>query len=253
MHQFVKQFQEKGYFEYPINDSLRHMLINLSEIWTAFYMQPIKQKEIHHFSEYGGGYEYKGPESRDYKENFHISLKYAIPNKASAVDVTMIYTAQTVIREMIRVVKEMTEIMSEAVGIDLEGIVCKDFHSWVIRLLYYPPRLQEEQQEDIIMAASHIDKGLTTHLFESAPGLQVLWKKNSQDQEKVWHDVIGREGFVHGYLGMLGQLYFHSMFPALCHRVISNNRTITQGRKSGVLFSDFGRFRYDKDTWGPTQ
>ena len=51
--------------------------------WKRFLLQSRKDKLLQSFNDYLGGYEYKGPKSLDYKENFHVSLDYELPMNAT--------------------------------------------------------------------------------------------------------------------------------------------------------------------------
>lgn len=244
MNPFIDHFRHSGYFEYPIVNSLKKDLSKLAEYWRLFYEQPLSEKEKHIFSDYVGGYEYKGPESLDYKENFHLSLKYKIPeNSTSLVDFAFLTSAKKFISSSWHMIVPMIEIMDQATDSNMASLLIED--NFTLRFLHYFPR-EGTSLENNFLAAPHIDKGVTIHFYEDHPGLQVLWGNQ-------WNKVYHNPDNVHGYFGMLGQLYSNCGFPALCHRVVPTPKTIKYGRTSIVLFIDFGDKIYNKEKFGSTQ
>lgn len=240
MNTFVTEFRKNGYFKYSLETSLKNTSDKLAVAWKQFCLLRLDQKEKHFFGK-NGGYEYKDENCQDHKENFHLTLDYSLPSNISTpAEWIFVDIGKEFIYESFIVVKNMIKIMSDAIEVDLTDIVCKNIHMWTLRFLYYPPQKRE------YLAISHIDKGITTHWYEDAPGLQVFWNGR-------WHNVSHDKNHVQGYFGLLGQYYSHSNFPALCHRVVSSKETQERGRNSIVMFSDFGDVRYNKELFGSTQ
>lgn len=244
MNPFIDHFRHNGYFEYPILNSLKKDLSKLVEYLRLFYEQPLAKKQKHIFSDYIGGYEYRGPESLDFKENFHLSLGYNIPEDTkNSTSLNFLKFGKKLIPYFFDTFMPMIEIMDEATDSSISTLLTQE--RFTVRFLHYFPR-EGKNIENNLLAAAHIDKGITIHLYEDYPGLQVLWGNQ-------WNKVYYNLKNVHGYFGMLGQLYSNCSFPALCHRVVSTPKTLVYGRTSIVLFIDFGDKIYDKEIWGSTQ
>jgi isopenicillin N synthase-like dioxygenase len=240
MNKLVTRFRKNGYFKYGLEPCFMKDSNSLASSWKLFCSQSLRHKEKHIFGQ-NGGYEYKDENSQDHKENFHLTLDYSTSFKVNTLaDIVFIDKGKKFIHKSFTVISEIVQIMSDTIEVDLTDIVCNDISRWVLRFLYYPPQKRE------YLAISHIDKCITAHWYEDAPGLQIFWNG-------TWHNVQHKENCVHGYFGLLGQYYSRSNFPALCHRVISSKETRERGRNSIVMFSDFGNVRYNKDFFGPTQ
>lgn len=243
MNQFVKDFLENGYFEYPIPPKLAEQFARFRKSWQMFYTQPMRHRLIHTFDDYLGGYEYNGPEKRDHKQIFHITSEYELPKKSSLVDIELVMTGKNLLIPAKKIVSDMIEIMSEAVNVDLSVMAMGGLKTSSFRLINYPPRPKNFPK---IWAAAHIDKGLTSHWDESCSGFEIKWNGE-------WKKVRHHRNKIMGYFGMLGQFYSKCNFPALNHRVVGTPTSYLKGRDTTVLFSDFGDVRYDKATWGSTQ
>lgn len=243
----IKQFKDNGYFTYPFPENLNSDCRYLASLWKHFCQLSIEQKKQYAFFESIGGYEFKDKDSLDFKENFHFSLKgyqhykEAILNPGTASLLFM--QAEKTIRDSFVYVEKMFEIFDQLSGVNMTSML--DINRFTLRFLHYFPRIEARKPSDFL-AAPHVDKGMTIHLFETTSGLEVLW-------DGAWRKAVHDPGKVLGYFGLLGQYYSKSKFPALCHRVAPTPITMKHGRSSIVLFVDFGDVVYDKETWGSTQ
>lgn len=244
MEQYINEFKENGYFRYPAPELQRLAKNTLFQYWKAFCSQSDEEKLRHVFTEEIGGYELKIHPGSEYKENFHVSLAYKIPENASLTSRIFIEHAQEFIKMTPSVVRPMVHVLSKVADTNLFEMVIKNMSTWQLRFLHYFPR--PIGMEDAHLANAHVDKGITIHWWEDAPGLQRFWQGD-------WHDVLAKEGEIHGYFGLLGQYYSKCAFPALNHRVVANKFTARYGRSSIVMFCDFGDVRYDKENRGPTK
>jgi len=234
--------KEHGYVQIPYEKHINYFIKTTMELWKKFHNQELSHKLKFVFGE-EGGYEYKGPTDPDYKENFHISLSYN-PDYPwmTNIDRDFICAAQKLIFESMNIALEVAGILDEGTDtFNVPGLTNESQNSWMLRLLHYPPRESKD-----LLAIPHIDKAVTIHLDEDAPGLQILWKNE-------WQSVEPMAGHVLAYPGMLGQYYSECEFPALCHRVQATEQTCLKGRNSIVLFVRFGDVVYDKGTFGKTQ
>lgn len=236
---------KQGYFSVPVSDDLTKKIKNLSGLWDVFCLQKQERKESHIFTK-TGGYEYKGPEQADHKENFHLTLEYELSLFSTDTDFEFIDAGKKLITGLMPTVKNVADQISNTTGINLSDVVCSSQKNWIVRFLHYFP----QNKPDGIIAAPHADKGtFTVHLTESSGGFQVLWGDR-------WRDVPGTEGYVHGYPGLLGQYLTECKTHALCHRVVQDEISKKNGRTSIVVFIDLGgkgEVYYDKATYGTSQ
>ena len=215
--------------------------------WQEFIAQPVKVKQRHTFIE-GKGYEYRGPEELDYKETFHVTSDYKLHLHATDADKKYVRVAQGFIEEVEFFVRALSVGISlGGHGFDFAQLILKPPSTHLLRSIHYFPRTADQvMKEKIIAAASHLDKGLTIHWYQSDDGLQILW-------EGKWCTIVHPEDAVLFYMGLLGQLYSKCIFTAVCHRAVATHKTEVIGRRVHVSFIDFGTMRYDKGTYGPTQ
>lgn len=245
----TQQLKALGYTTIPYQAPLDSSVVRVMNGWNAFCEQSLAHKSLFTYSEIGG-YEYKGPESLDYKENFHVSLEYleSIANKdsiLSGIDKEFFAAANEFLRTCEPLVRSVTDIMDDASGAQIQALAMEDpISNWTLRLLHYPKR---KSTEGAFLAAPHPDKaGLTIHLAEDMAGLEVLWNGE-------WHEAHPAKGEALAYPGILTQYHSEGAITALCHRVRSVPNITECGRHSIVLFVDFGNMVYDKEKFGNTQ
>jgi isopenicillin N synthase-like dioxygenase len=239
---------ENGIVFLPISSSFLTLIKELDAHWVEFLSQDDSHKQIHVFED-GMGYEYRSPDEPDYKETFHIRPGYQLPKKHSEADVRFVQTAKIVLIELIPIVANFAESLSDLAQRDMKAFVTTHVEQWILRSLNYPPRTTEQiENKDTILADGHVDKCLTFGLTETAPGLEILSIKDKQ-----WVPVKHKEGYLHGYAGLLGQYYTNCEVKALCHQVVTTPVTERDGRRSHVSFIDFGAVQYNKAKYGRTQ
>lgn len=233
--------KEHGYVFIP-HQIDKEIIKRLISKWIEFHSQPLEHKKTFVFGE-NGGYEYKGPEHPDFKENFHISLNYLENNihTYNGIDMNFFNIASAFIYENKDLIKEAVNIVT--LGNLSELQVEEAVMNAQLRFLHYPSR---DFVEGGILAIPHVDKGITIHFTEDAPGFQVLWKGR-------WINVGQMANHILAYPGLLGQYYSKCEFPALCHRVVNTKETSEKGRNSIVMFIDPGNVTYNKSKYGKTQ
>lgn len=238
--------QEHGYVQLPYNESLKKPLGRLMNAWKDFCGQSLSHK-LQYPMTMSGGYESKQKigQTFDEKEDFHLSLAYDIWSIEKVVitpiDKEFVEAGHDFIREVYDLIMDVGSVFGQDSMFDLVEEFSKAFERWTIRLLRYPAGVTEHE-----IAVSHVDKGITVHFAEDAPGLEVFWRNE-------WKLVEPMHGHILAYSGMLGQYYSECRFPALCHRVVSTPQTFANGRNSIVMFIDFGNVVYDKERFGRTQ
>lgn len=233
----------KGYETLPYDPDTQQLVKNLAQAWKSFLDQPLEEKMKLAYSN-NTGYENKGPEARDYKEDFHVTLQYpvsAIPG-ISSVSIEFLKAAHAVLCNQ-NLVRSLAELLTESSDFDFVKAMIENSSSWIVRCLYYPP------QEKEIIAAEHPDKGpATIHVYDSTPGLQG-WINGKWE-----YMVFDHTSEAVGYPGLLGQFHSKCTVKALPHRVISTSTSRKEGRISIVIFVDFpGKVIYNKAKFGPTQ
>lgn len=232
-----------GHTQVKYEEDLKRSLYDLMRSWRNFCAQGIEHKQEFVMT-LAGGYESKNKigQTFDQKENFHVSMAYEPShNNLTEIDTEFIFNSKLTIQAMFKLTLEIAEIFGYGSDFDLKKLFSEAQENHTLRLLHYPAGNDEK-----IIAQPHVDKGITIHLLEDAPGLELLWRG-------VWRAVHPAPGHLLTYSGMLGQYYSQCEFPALCHRVVSTPKTFAYGRNSIVMFIDFGDVVYDKETFGRTQ
>lgn len=232
-----------GYETVPYGLHTQELVRSLANAWSAFLRQPLEEKLKLSYVD-GVGYENKGPDDPDYKEDFHITLAYTPDyNRNLSVTTALFIKAAHDVLENQSIVMPLAELLTESSDFNFVERMMANPERWIVRCLYYPPQQRE------FLAAEHPDKGpATLHVYDSTPGLQGYWNGS-------WKAL----DFKHGeeavcYPGLLGQYYSKCNVKALPHRVVSTQESRANGRISVVLFADFEtEVRYNKPAFGRTQ
>lgn len=243
----VSAFKLAQYFQMKHSAAFGEKKNRHAAAWQEFCSQPMAVKRNHSFG-FAGGYEYKDENNLDYKEDFHVSLRYLIPANATDIDRKYINSGKELIHEALPFVKYAAQVASEVAQCDFVKDVVVNHEKWQLRDLHYFPRLARHLENDpILLAVSHVDKGLTIHLMEDAEGFEVL---SLQDE---WEPVELEENSLLVYGGLDAQYYSQGRIIAKCHRVRATQKTEQLGRHASVVFAGFGTMKYDKQTHGKTQ
>lgn len=241
-----KELSKQGHSFLRIPERIISLTKILDASWEEFIAQPIHVKQKHSFVN-GVGYEYRGSTELDYKETFHITRKYELHNSATTVDRYYVETAQDFIEETSDFAFGLIGSLFESYGYNKAYLQSSPSCTHLLRSIHYFPRTMDQvMQEKSIAAASHVDKGVTIHWFQTNDGLQILW-------EGEWRMIVHPDDVVMFYMGLLGQLYSNCDFIAVCHRAIVTPQTEVLGRRVHVSFIDFGGWFYDKNKWDSAQ
>lgn len=231
-----------GYIQNPYPTRLEKDVNFMENLWEMFCNQNLEHKQQYIYTR-TGGYEYKDPEEKDYKENFHISLNYdhKLPlDKLSEVDKDFFHYGKKLINDNVPVVADIVDIID--VHNDLKDMIMMSKDIWTLRLLHYPTRPYQKNQ---FLAVSHPDKaGITIHLTETMEGLEILWNE-------TWKPIHKMAGHVIGYPGATTQYHTKCVIKGLCHRVRMLPEIAQRSRFSMVMFIDYGDIFYNK-ILGPT-
>lgn len=232
-----------GFVQIARDPKLKRQIDLVMEAWKAFYEQDIEHKN-QYLMTHAGGYELKNKtgETYDNKENMHISIDYDPKVKNMSLrDQVLFNRARRLIRVLFDSIMNVARVFDGYGDSNVVELFEQAKYNFILRLLHYPSGSPDE-----VLASSHVDKGITVHVTENAPGLQILWKGQ-------WLSIEPEPDHLLAYAGMLGQYYACCAVPALDHRVINCEQTFKNGRDSAVIFIDIGDVTYDKDKWGRTQ
>lgn len=243
LKELKKDLTNSGFVQIARDPKLKRQIDLVMEAWKGFYEQDIAHKQKYVMT-HTGGYELKNKtgETYDNKENMHISLAYEPDFKSLSLEDKVLFTrAKDLIKALFNSIMNVAIVFDGYGDSDVVELFEQAKNNFILRLLHYPSGSPEE-----ILAVSHIDKGITIHITENAPGLQILWKGQ-------WLSIEPEPDHLLAYAGLLGQYYTCCAVPALCHRVINCDQTFKHGRDSMVMFIDIGDMTYDKKEWGRTQ
>jgi isopenicillin N synthase-like dioxygenase len=234
-----------GYVTHEINSEFQQQTQKVLELWKEFCNLPQDIKDRYVF-QMPGGYEYKGETERDYKENVHITLPYKPEqfwSNPTQIERDFFRESKKLIAMSFGYVLEIAKKMGIQKNSEFYQLLSKSIHEWKLRLLHYPKRDKLPK----FLAASHPDKaGMTTHLVEDMPGLEIFWNGK-------WVPVHAPDGSVLAYPGLTTQFYTGCELKGLCHRVVPKKDIKKRSRYSIVIFSDCGNKYYDKTTLGAAQ
>lgn len=242
------QLRDLGFARAGYPSEFKKAAQNIALNWRSFYVQNPKHKNLIIFDE-TGGYEEKNkvidPQLLDYKEDFHVTLKYDFKTGSfnpSSADLLFLETSRNFL--------EYFEPQIRLIAKHLTELTYKNFSKyalnsdgWTLRFLHYYP------QKGKNLAHYHLDKGgHTIHLYESCPGLECFWKGQ-------WRPVSFSKDEMVFFPGIIGQHLSHGELKALSHRVVSSKESKAVGRVSIVLFNDYVDYPYvfNKELFGPTQ
>lgn len=242
-------FANDGYISMPSSEKMHQLILAFIKAWRNFCDQSLRHKKLISF-ENDRGYEHKGQEHFDQKENFHFSLDYRFENNfnPSQDDENLLRLARILLMEMQSVIIDTAQTLRRITGEDFEKHAL-DKRGLTLRALHYFPTKKD------LLAKPHPDKGgHTFHLYDSVPGLEVLWPKDWGDKPS-WQSVVTSGEKIIIFPGLLGQFVSKGELKALCHRVKANEASSVHGRYSLVMFNDYHEysFRYDKGVHKSTQ
>ncbi len=252
----IKNLQTQGFVVLTYPQDLRIAVDRTVKSWKKFCALPVEVKKGLPYSNSADGVGYELKEGvgnkADRKENLDVALggkdwleKHAGSIK-NPVALEFIQNAIGLVGILKPTVLNFAQQSEDAFGLrDFVREVDKSENAFFVRFIHYfgDRKVGEET------ASAHTDQsGFTLHLFESDPGLQCL------EYEGDWIDMPVSEGETVIIPSMQMQLRSEGKLRALCHRVIANEKTATDGRYSGVCFvQQMDTPKYDKDKHGRLQ
>lgn len=239
--------------EYP--DEVKSIVKDTLESWRAFLALSQDEKDILKASNHhdGVGYEKKGGqgESRDTKENFDITIR----GIASLEDAYKATTLPEIVKKLLlhsSILASAVRPMQLAYGDYVQSLTNESFSQTVtesardvfIRLLSYPPL-----PVGSLLGEAHTDhSGFTIHLAETSGGCEAL------DIDNIWQPLPIEGGNATAFGGIQTQLATKGAIKALCHRIVSTEKTSREGRLAIVAFTPLkGIPTYDRKKHGRLQ
>lgn len=239
--------------EYP--QEVKSIVQDTLESWREFLALSQDAKDILKASNHhdGVGYERKEGqgESRDTKENFDItikgiaSLEDAYKTKILPEAVKRLLLHSGILASAIRPMQlAYGDYIQSLIGEGFSQTVAKGTSDVFIRLLSYPPL-----PVDSILGEAHTDhSGFTIHLAETSGGCEAL------DMGNIWQPLPIEKGNATAFGSMQTQLATRGVIKALCHRIVSTEKTSQKGRLAIVAFTPLkGVPTYDRKKHGRLQ
>lgn len=253
----IKTLASDGYVNMPYPEELRVAVAEAVRAWEAFCALPEEVKSSLPYSNEadGVGYERKdgvGPNA-DIKENFDVTtagrdwLEQNVEKQANPIVAAFLQKSIRVSEFVQSVAIRFASEVEDEYGVaGLAKEVEKGNGSFFTRFIHYFGNRQVGDE----IASAHVDKsGFTLHLFESAPGFEILdlggkeWRKVSFETDETL--VIP---------SMQLQLRSSGKLKAVCHRVVATAETARYGRFSAVCFVQLTKTpKYNKAHHGRLQ
>ena len=246
LQQSNNEFKEFGYGSIFYSPLLKTTINDLMSKFILFCDQTSAHKQNMLFKN-SVGYEYhnrnQNTKSVDQKEAFYIKANYELPENfiSSKTDREFVDACKKLLTEVLSLVKDSTATLSEIADTDLSQYF--DNSALTLRAIHYYPDMSPE------IAYHHVDRGGQTYqLYETTDGLEIFWNGK-------WNKPIFDQNKVIYFPGILAQLASEGGLKGLCHRVVSNNESIRNGRYSLVLFVDYFKFgyKYSMNKCGPIE
>jgi len=167
-----------------------------------------------------------GASKADLKEYFHWKPGATMPTAPYEDTVILFHRLSDVAGQILRVIDDENKRNGEYSNYVDD---CYESDNTIVRTLYYPA-MDFGSDPGAVRAAAHEDiNHITLLVAASAPGLQVMDKKNK------WHDVPHEENSIVVNIGDMMQLASGGRFKSTTHRVV-NPKDNTQDRISMPLF-----------------
>lgn len=252
--QNIEDLKTKGLVSIPYPNEVRPVIERSIQSWREFcaLSTGIKSKFTYIND---AGFEIKEEEGRtkDLKENFHVFISELprLQRIADEVNTDASFEFIKSVKELISIIEptilDFADELERKFGIkNARQEVLDNKQNWTVRFLHY----FGDRDNGEVTASPHIDKGgFTLHLFETDHGLQYLDRET-----RHWLPMpVGKDETVI-ISGFMLQNLSENNLKALCHKVVANERTSTEGRFSAVLFVEFeNALVYNKDKFGRLQ
>lgn len=234
---------------------LRKAVEDTEKAWKKFCALPVEIKKGLPYSNGGAGvgYEIKDGSGNkgDRKENFDVTVEAknwlaanseVISNPAVLDFLEKAIALVSLIKPTVVDFAQQSESAFSLKGF-AEEVSASDKAFFVRFIHYFDDRNAGDET-----ASAHVDQsGFTLHLFEDAPGFQILTGGK-------WIDLPITAGETLIIPSMQMQLRSGSELKATCHRVVATPETAKLGRYSSVCFVQLKDTpKYDKDTHGRLQ
>lgn len=236
--------------------ALRKAVEETEKSWKKFCALPVEVKKGLPYSNGGAGvgYEIKDGSGNkgDRKENFDVTVEaknwLAANSKVISNPVVLDFLEKAI--ALVSLIKPTVVDFAEQSesAFSLRGFaeeVSASDKAFFVRFIHYFDNREVGDET----ASAHVDQsGFTLHLFEDAPGFQIL------TPGKKWINLPITAGETLIIPSMQMQLRSGSELKATCHRVVATPETAQKGRYSSVCFVQLKDTpKYDKDAHGRLQ
>ena len=232
---FAKSLRETGFAVIKDHNINMAEISAMYDVWQPYFADESKVNDATEMGDPSGYFGYKsenakGAEQKDLKEFYHVYQKNNLPGGVS--DVTKnFHTKMVGMGTML--LDWLDQVTPEDVKSQLKmpfKDMVKDSESNLLRVLHYPPLLDDVQPGEV-RAAAHGDINLITLLVTgSEPGLQ------AQDVNGNWHDIPCGTGYINVNAGDMLERASRNYYPSTIHRVVNPPAQENKSRYSLPLF-----------------
>ncbi|KMT65197.1 isopenicillin N synthase family dioxygenase [Catenovulum maritimum] len=236
---FTESLKNTGFGVLRNHPLSQERVLNLYQSWQVFFNQSEQAKNSFSYKSIkqdgffsrNKAESAKGSSHRDIKEYYHYYPWGQCPTELQGITQAYYQAANSLAAELLAWVEEFTPLeISHSYTQSLSSMI-ENCENTLLRILHYPPLLEDEEPE-AIRAAAHEDINLLTILpAANEPGLQV------KTLEGDWLDVPSDFGYLIVNIGDMLQEASAGYFPSTTHRVINpKNKLENKSRISMPLF-----------------
>jgi isopenicillin N synthase-like dioxygenase len=220
--EFAKSLRETGFAVLSSHPIAQNTIEAVYADWKEFFKSEEKNKYLFDSTSVRQtGYlpfkseNAKGYPAKDLKEMYHYRGEEDLPQRMGRSTQTLLNDLTTLAQEVLSwLEKDLPEEISRELSMPLHQMI-QDSDMTLLRILHYPPIL-EEDEEGAVRAAAHEDIDLLTILpAATTPGLQV------QDKRGNWHVVACDYGSLVFNAGDMLQMATKEYYKSTTHRVIN--------------------------------
>jgi isopenicillin N synthase-like dioxygenase len=249
----VQSFRETGFAVISGHSVPGHLLASTYEDWEQFFERPMEQKlKLKYKTETQAGYfppkeeKAKDATEGDLKEFYHWYPKYEYGSEGKYGPGGYAYGSRSSTDWLRDELVALSEHLLKAVESELldahsfefksemlPSKMCENSERTLLRILHYPPLSSFSGSDQFLCerASAHEDINLITLLPAATnPGLQV------KDVQGNWHTIDTDPGDIVVNVGDMLQEATGGYLPSTTHRVVADNRAMTQSRYSMPLF-----------------
>ena len=234
---FVTSLKDSGFavfYNHPVDINL---INTVYDEWASFFESDEKHDYLFDLEKQDGYFPIKSENAKnskikDIKEFFHIYLPWGrIPEDLKENTLKIRQELKKVGIDLLKSIDDLTpDNIKQNFSMPLHDMIEKS-ESNLLRIIHYPPLIDEKDDKQAIRAAAHEDINLITILISgSQPGLQVL------TEEGEWAEVKSDPGWLVINIGDMLQECSKGHYPSTTHRVVNPPIDSNESRFSMPLF-----------------